>query len=114
LYRDVFLKNFVCRLVIFGFQDLKKDHRQQRAFASLDFQPAWCEADLPRYDSFQVSATLRSQDGGAMETSRGIAVAIVVEKVTPGPLELPSAAFIRIANVELAFNPRPRDDKVTV
>ena len=32
-YRDVFLKNFVCRIVIFGFLDLKKDHRQQRVFA---------------------------------------------------------------------------------
>ncbi len=124
-YREVFLKNFVCRLVIFGFLDLKKDHRQQRVFAAYDFQPTWCEAGQPKYDRFQVSATLRSQDGGAMETSRGIGAAVIVEKVSPGVLELPVGAtgvspvrgpqaFIRIDDVELVFNPRPRDESVTV
>jgi hypothetical protein len=65
-----------------------------------------------------VSATLRSQDGGAMETSRGIGVAIVVECVRP--LSLPASsigapfAMIRIDDVELVFDARPRDDSVTV
>jgi hypothetical protein len=118
-YRDVFLKRFVCRLVIFGFVDLKKDHRQHRVFATTDFQPTWSEAGQPKYDRFQVTATLRSQDSGAMETSRGIGVAVIVETVTPGVLEFPLGpseprAFIRIDDVELSFNPRPRDDKVTV
>jgi hypothetical protein len=132
-YRDVFLKNFVCRLVIFGFLDLKKDHRQQRMFSTYDFQPMWRAAGETRYDKFEVSATLRSQDGGAMETSRGIGVAVIVEKVTPGVLELPQGAtgvspglksgatgilpvpaFLRIDDVELIFNARPRDDSVTV
>jgi hypothetical protein len=124
-YREVFLKHFVCRLAIFGFLNLKKDHRQHRQFATFDFQPAWCEASQSRYDRFQVTATLRSQDAGAMETSRGIGVAVIVEKVTPGILELPSGAtgvspvpdfgaFIRIDDAELAFDPRPRDDNVTV
>jgi hypothetical protein len=124
-YREMFLKHFVCRLVIFGFLDLKKDHRQQRQFASFDFQPAWSPAGQPKYDRFQVSATLRSQDAGAMETSGGIGVAVIVEKITPGILEFPigatdvppvpsPAAFIRIDDVELTFNPRPRDENVTV
>jgi hypothetical protein len=124
-YRDVFLKHFVCRLAIFGFLNLKKDHRQHRQFAAFDFQPAWCEAGQSRYDRFQVAATLRSQDAGAMETSRGIGVAVIVEKVTPRVPELPTGAtgvppvlkpgaFIRIDDVELAFDPRPRDDNVTV
>ncbi len=118
LYRELFLKHFVCRLIIFGFRDLKKDHREQRVFASADFVPAWSEPRARKYEKFQVSATLRSQDGGAMETSRGIGVAIIVERSTPGPLPLPSGAdptaFIRIDDIELAFNPRPRDDSVTV
>ena len=118
-YREVFLKNFVCRLVIFGFLDLKKDHRQQRTFATFDFQPFWCKPGMPRYERFQVSATLRSQDGGAMETSRGIGVAVVVEKITPGNLErsagnLPGEAFIRVDDIEFSFDPRPRDENVTV
>jgi hypothetical protein len=127
LYRDVFLKEFVCRLVIFGFLDLKKDHRHQRVFATLDFQPSWCEPGKPRYEKFEVAATLRSQDAGAMETSRGIGVAVIVEKRSAGKLILPASAagdladkvaashaFIRIDDVEFSFNPRPRDDSVTV
>lgn len=115
-YREVFLKHFTCRLVIFGFLDLKKDHRQQRPFATLNFQPPWCEDDKPRYEKFQVAVKLRSQDGGAMETSRGIGVAVVVEKTTPGVLDLPAntRALVRIDDVELVFNARPRDDSVTV
>ncbi len=119
LYRELFLKHFACRLLIFGFVDLKKDHGQQRVFASVDFQPTWCEAGALRYERHQVAATLRSQDGGAMETSRGIGVAVVVERITPGELELPSSiadarAFIRIDDVELTFDARPRNDDVTV
>jgi len=116
-YREVFSKHFACRLVIFGFLDLKKDHREQRRFATIDFQPTWSDGPQARYEKFSVSATLRSQDGGAMETSRGIGVAIVVECVRP--LSLPASngspfAMIHIDDVELVFDPRPRDDSVTV
>jgi hypothetical protein len=115
-YCDIFLKHFVCRLVIFGFHDLKKDHRQQRPFASFDFQPAWCDDDARRFEKFEVSTTLSSQDGGAMQTSQGIGVAIVVERRTPGVLQLPRDAtpwaFLRVNEVELKFDPRPRDDNV--
>jgi hypothetical protein len=113
-YRDVFLKNFACKLVIFGFVDLNKDHRQQRVFATADIQPAWCEDGKPSYEEFRVAATLRSQDGGAMETSFGIGAAIIVERTTPGALNVEQAAFLRIDDVAIDFNPRPRDDKVTV
>ena len=50
------------------------------------FDPAWCEAGQAKYEKFQVSATLRSQDGGAMETSRGIGVAVIVETDHAGGL----------------------------
>ena len=64
------------------------------------------------------NATMTSQDGGANETSYGVAAAIVLEKATPGALTLTAAgplpAFIRIDDAELDFNPRPRDDSVTV
>lgn len=116
-YRETFLKHFVCRLVVFGFIDLKKDHRQQRIFATADFVPTWCEAGKPKYERFQVQATLRSQDGGAMETSRGIGAAIVVEKLA-GDLDLAAhasgAAYLQVDRVDLSFDPRPRDENVTV
>ena len=61
-----------------------------------------------------------------METSRGIGVAVIVEKTGDNVFDvLPSAAgvspvhsaphtFIRIDDVELTFDARPRDDNVTV
>ncbi|MEX2114176.1 MAG: DUF1501 domain-containing protein, partial [Pirellulales bacterium] len=117
-YHEFLQQHFVCRLVIFGFLDMKKDHREQRVFATAEFKPAWCADGRTNYETFEVQATLRSQDGGANETSYGVGAAIVVEKVTPGALDLIAAdqlpAFIRIDDVELDFNPRPRDDKVTV
>ena len=112
MYRELFLKHFACRLLIFGFVDLKKDHGQQRGFASVDFQPAWCEAGA-EIRAISGCATLRSQDGGAMETSRGIGVAVVVERITPSSIA-DARAFIRVDDVELTFDARPRNDDVTV
>ncbi|MEX0675820.1 MAG: DUF1501 domain-containing protein [Pirellulales bacterium] len=114
-YRDAFLKHFACRLALFAFLDLKKNHAAHREFASVEFQPPWSELGKPQYERFEVAVTLRSQDGNAMQTNRGIGVAVIVEKKTPGVLELPAGeAFIRIDDVELLFNPRPRDESVTI
>ncbi len=72
-------------------------------FATADFQPAWCEAGKPRYEEFQVAATLRSQDGGAMETSLGIGAAVIVVKDHARPLHVaatvcnwPASANVRL------------------
>jgi hypothetical protein len=116
-YRDVFLKNFECRLVIFGYTDLAKDPSKVREFASLAFQPPFGPDAAPVYERFQVARILRSQDGGAFELSMGIGVAIVVQKTSPGTLDLagPSRrAFIRLDDVQLEFNARPRNDDVRV
>ncbi len=99
--------------------DLKKNHTEHRQFASVEFEPPWSESGKPNYERFEVSVTLRSQDGGANETNLGIGVGVIVEKKTPGTLELPpgdvaSGAFLRIDDVELVFNARPRKDDVVI
>ena len=115
LYREFFLKHFSCRLAIFAFLDLQKNHTQHRAFAVVDIQPAWSEPGKPVYERFEVSAKLKSQDDNAGETNMGIGVGILVARKTEGPLELPAgSAFLRIDDVALVFDPRPRDDRVTV
>jgi len=41
-----------------------------------------------------------------METSQGIGVAVIVEPIAPGALDLPAGeALLRIDDVELTFNP---------
>lgn len=116
-YRDVFLKYFTCRLVIFRFLDLKKHHREHREFASVEFQPSWSASGQPNYERFEVSVMLRSQEGGAGETDQGIGVGVIVEQKTSGPRQLPaglSPAFVRIDDVELSFNPKPRNEDVKI
>lgn len=116
-FRELFLKHFTCRLEIFGYLDLKKDPRQVRVFASSVFLPELSAPEAADYKRFEVMATLRSQDGGAMETSRGVGVAVILEKSSPGVLNLASlgaGAFLRIDDAQLEFNARPRDDNVKV
>jgi hypothetical protein len=110
--RAILLDAFSFRLVLFGYRDLKKDPRQVREFASLPFRPA----DDGSPSAFSVVTTLKSQDGGAFQLSQGVGVAVVVERRAPGALELaPTAeASLQIDAVELAFDPRPRNDDVTV
>jgi hypothetical protein len=115
VYRNAFLKHFSCRLVIFGYKDLKKDPRNVREFASAVFRPPFADGHKGGYSKFEVAATLRSQDGGAMEIERGVGVAVVVEKSSPDELDPVKAlsgkpAFIRIDDVDLRFVPRPRND----
>ncbi len=123
-YREEFLRQFTCRLIICGFLDLEKNHTAHRVFASAEFLPPWSDGEQSNYERFEVTAKLRSQDGGAMETSRGIGVAVIVELKNSrqsassgiGVQSTPSMgeAFVRIDDVELVFDPRPRDDSVKV
>jgi hypothetical protein len=114
--RDGFLKHFTCRLLVFGYADGAKDPLRPNVYGARDFTPAFADG---RYDKVELAVTLRSQDGGAFQLSRGIGVAVVVEKTTPGALDWaalgPGAtAFVRIDDVDLRFVPRPRDDSVEV
>jgi hypothetical protein len=113
LYRDVFAKHVTCRMVVFGYRDGAKDPRQPNIYAAREIAVPFAEV---RYGMYELAVTLRSQDGGAFQLSRGIGVAVVLEKTTPGDLEWPATgnAFVRIDDVDLRFIPRPRDDSVEV
>jgi hypothetical protein len=116
-YRDFFLKHFTCRLSIFGYTDERKDPTGPvRQYAAVDFQPPFIDGQADRYEQFKVSARLRSQDDGAREIERGVGVAVIVEKTSPGDLDVAGVpgAFICIDDVQLIFDPRPRDDSVQV
>ena len=64
-YREMFLQNFACRLVIFGYVDLEKDPRRMRVYASVPFRPPLANDDATGYERFEATAVLRSQDAGA-------------------------------------------------
>jgi hypothetical protein len=114
-FERVFLANFTCRLVLFRFANMKKDPREAQVLASADFRPAFSETAT----AFVVDRFLGSTIPGAnFPIGNGLGVAIVVEKMSPGQFQLagpdPHQAFVRIHSVSLTFNPRLRDDSVTV
>jgi hypothetical protein len=116
-FREEFLRQYTCKLVIVGFLDLKKNHTEHRVFATTEFTPSWSPEGKPNYERFEVAAQLRSQEAGAMETSRGIAVAVIVEPKNPAATSKAtnqSEVLIRIDDVELTFGAKPRNEKVTV
>jgi hypothetical protein len=121
-WRDVFLKHFTCRLEVFGYADTAKDPLRPRVFAQTTITPGFSRDKAVGggvYQKFELAVTLRSQDSGAFQLSRGIGVSIIVEKTSPGELDWPArgaaaSAFVRIDDVDLRFLPRPRDDNVQV
>jgi Protein of unknown function (DUF1501) len=118
-FRAVFLKQFQCRLLVYGFADLAKDPlKPGRVFSNTPFVPVFAAPKVGKYEDFEVAVVLRSQDGGAFDLSKGVGVAVVVEKTAPGELDWSpygaAAAFVRIDDVTLRFIARPRDDNVLV
>jgi hypothetical protein len=106
------LEGFTFRLVIFGYQNVKKDPRQRREFAAQTFRPAVDEAA----HNVTLSAVLKSQDDGAFQLSQGVGVAVIAERIGGASLipEPAAGAYVRVDSAVLTFDPRPRNDDVTV
>jgi len=109
-YRDVWLRNFTSRLVIFGFADKNKDPRRLVEFASVEFAPPFAGADAADYQKYSVSVRIESQNAGAAKIDKGVGVAVIVEKTSPGALDVPSGGprsqgLIRIDDATLDFTP---------
>jgi hypothetical protein len=114
-FRDVFLANFTCRLVLFRFADAGKDPRHVQELASAPFQPEFGDGRAAR--RFSVARFLGSTQANVnFAIGNGLGVAVVVEKTSPGALQLagpgPHSGFVRLHAVSLDFSPRPRDDSV--
>jgi hypothetical protein len=112
-FERTFLPHFTCRLVLFRFADAAKDPSRATILASSYFRPAFGDSAT----TFEVNRFLGSTTPGAnFPIGNGLGVAVIVEKTGPGNLALPGPgqAFLRLHSVTLDFNPRPRDDSVTV
>ena len=108
-YRDVFLKNFECRLVIYGYTDQTKDLRQIREYASQRFEPVFAGPYESNYQKYTVTTQLRGQEDNARQLDHGIGVAVIVEKITPGVLDVgaggrPNQGHIRIDDAQLEYS----------
>src|SRR5262249_5964372 len=115
IFEKIFQAHFTRRLVLFRYPDGNKDPRQVQELFSTEFQPVFAEGQPSK--EYSVSRFLGSTIPGAnFAIGNGLGVAIVIEKTSPGLLQLngagPHRAFVRIDSVSLEFSPRPRDDSV--
>ena len=115
VFERLFLANFTCRLILFRFADVNKDPSRGNVLASADFRPVFGNGRTPT--AYAVDRFLGSTTPGAnFAIGNGLGVAVVIEKTSPGALTIPpdAQAFVRVHSVALEFNPRPRDETVTV
>ena len=106
------MAHFRLRLVLFRFQNMQKDPRAIQELASVDFRPVFGETREFVLDRFLGSTT----PGANFAIGCGLGVLIAMETIRPLTLSTEQARGIavRVQSVELTFNPRQRDDSVTV
>jgi len=115
-FRELLSQHFSAHAVLFGYKELTKDVRQgMREFARVPIDLE-SDDDFGEYRQVRLTARLRSQDDGANEIEMGVGVAIVVEKTSPGSLDIPpgSRAWLALDEVGVRFTPRPRNENVRV
>lgn len=102
-----------CRLVLFRFANASKNPLEAQELASAPFQPSFAEFDRPQEVS--ISRFLGSTVPGTnFPIGNGLGVGIVIENKDTIRLSAGDSACLRIHDVRLEFNPRPRDESVTV
>lgn len=106
------ITSFRLRLVLFRFQNMLKDPRAIQELASVDFRPVFGESSEFVLDRFLGSTT----PGANFSIGCGLGVLIAMETTTPLTLQTDQSRrfAVRVQSVELTFNPRQRDDSVTV
>ncbi len=106
------ITSFRLRLVLFRFQNMQKDPRTIQELASVDFRPVFGESS-----EFVLDRFLGSTSPGA-NFSIGCGLGVLIAMETMSPLTFPTGQSrrlaVRLQSVELTFNPRQRDESVTV
>jgi hypothetical protein len=119
-YQEVFLKHFATRLVFFQYTDKAKKPTQRRETASVSITPKLRSENSSAFQEFTLTKQfINPTPGGNFSFGLGMGVAIIVEKTSPGMLQLPAGesgqrALIRINSVDLVFQGKERNEKVVV
>ena len=117
-FRDVFLKNFRCRLVLFQFTAPTKFVNESREMASIDFEPKLVASGSKEWQTVELPKGFLAPPPGAgvLNFGSGLGVSIQVMRSTDGPLTIPAGhrALLRIADAKLEFVGKERNDNVTV
>lgn len=103
-FETVFQKHFRCRLTLFQFTEPTKSAAQRRELAAVEIRPVFQPGSTSNRETFVLEKYLGTP-GGNFSFGLGIGVAIIVDRITEGPLELPAraAAFLRVDHAEVVF-----------
>ena len=119
-YRDVFLKHFTCRLCLFQFSETAKSPVDRKELAAVNFVPPISDEKSLDFETFSVEKVfVNPKPGSNFSFGLGLGIAVVVEKTSPGELELPAYvtaqhALLQIDHVQLDFTGKERNADVKV
>ncbi|MCA9071409.1 MAG: DUF1501 domain-containing protein, partial [Planctomycetaceae bacterium] len=112
-----FQENFTCRLQFFQFTERTKNAAHRKTLASVDVHPTFSKT-TPKFEEMElVKEFVNPNPGANFSFGIGLGVAVVIEKTSPGDLQLPSGssplARLSIECVQLKFIGKERNEKVT-
>jgi hypothetical protein len=121
-FDEFFAKHFACRLIFYQYKSSTKSPRDRQELGSLTITPRFGNfADrASAFERVEFSKTFENPTPGAnFSFGLGLGVALVVEKVTDGVLEIPvspAASFtgLRVDDFQLEFIGKARKDDVKV
>ena len=116
-FDQYFKPNFTCKLVIYRNADVTKNALLMKPAELMEFKPEYAEGPDFKMQKFVLAKLMDSRVPNAnFSVGLGFGIAVMIEKTSPGILELPENfnAFIRVDETSLVFTPRVRNDDVQV
>jgi hypothetical protein len=114
-FKDVFQKNFTCRLVFFRFNAQTKRVNETTELASATFGMKLVDEGSDEWQTVELSKRFANPNPGSnFSFGAGMGVSIQLVKSSTGTLKVAAAdrAFVRIRDVELEFLGKEVNDKV--
>jgi hypothetical protein len=117
-YDGVFAKNFTVKLQFYQYTDAAKSPLQRRELGSLTVQPPYAEPG-GKVEEYTLEKVFENPSAGAnFSFGLGMGVAVIIEKTSDAPLELPAdcpnRAHIRVHELTLDFAGKKRKEDVVV
>ena len=116
-FDQYFKPHFTCKLVIYRNADATKNALLMKPAESMEFKPEYAEGPDFKVQKFVLAKLMDSRVPNVnFSVGLGFGIAVIIEKTSPGILELPEnfSAFIKVDETSLVFNPRVRNDDVQV
>jgi len=119
-YDRMLLENFEAKLIFFQFTEREKQPTDRKELASTGLRPRYAPPGGPEFQEFALTKEfVNPKPGSNFSFGLGLGVALVLEKTSPGELDLSAAegiqrAFLLVDEIKLEFTGKERNDDVKV